>query len=313
MEVNLSSKSWHYKLQVFSLGENKPDLHSLCPYFWLTIFCIAFLPLILIVKSFISFNEWFYNILESNLNGFVDGLSPAEIGSLYNYEKVPGKPFLSKKMSAYSMFCRWKKRQEDSGKSYEEIKELTDVAYRAYIADRQAKQDELDKAREAMAEYYEAEKVNQAKRDERSRKMKLMWIPVVTWTKRIFNLALTGVIMVLVTWTINFLIMSFNPDATLIGLKVMGIVLVFIGAIVGLIFLIKMYVEWNVANSRIPILFRPFKMLGSPLGSFFNGIGKVFKWIFSGFSLFWEYFKANKNDYCPAINWDTDATEDDNE
>jgi hypothetical protein len=35
-----------------------------------------------------------------------------------------------------------------------------------------------------------------------------------------------------------------------------------------------------------------------------------FKWIGNGFckffGLFWEYFKANKNDYCPAINWEDD-------
>jgi len=40
LEVKLSKNSWHYKLQRFVFKEDTPDLHSLCPYFWLTIFCL---------------------------------------------------------------------------------------------------------------------------------------------------------------------------------------------------------------------------------------------------------------------------------
>ena len=44
-----STKSWHYKLQVFVLGEGiKP--RSLCPYFWTTMMCLGFFPIVLTAK-----------------------------------------------------------------------------------------------------------------------------------------------------------------------------------------------------------------------------------------------------------------------
>ena len=50
MEVNLKSDGWYNKLQEFVLGDAKPDLFSLCPYFWLTIFCIIALPFAVLIK-----------------------------------------------------------------------------------------------------------------------------------------------------------------------------------------------------------------------------------------------------------------------
>lgn len=43
MEINLKKGAWHYRLQHTIFGEFQ-DFNNFCPYFWLTMFCIAVSP-----------------------------------------------------------------------------------------------------------------------------------------------------------------------------------------------------------------------------------------------------------------------------
>lgn len=43
MEMKISRDSWHYRLQSDIFGR-QPTFHNFCPYFWLTIFCLAIAP-----------------------------------------------------------------------------------------------------------------------------------------------------------------------------------------------------------------------------------------------------------------------------
>ncbi len=49
MRVRLSRKAWHYRLQEFVWGS--ASQYSICPYFWLTVFAILFLPIALIGRA----------------------------------------------------------------------------------------------------------------------------------------------------------------------------------------------------------------------------------------------------------------------
>jgi hypothetical protein len=54
LSINLSKTAWHYRLQRFVWGENQPQLWSLCPYFWFTIFTVLVLPLDLLLRGLIG-------------------------------------------------------------------------------------------------------------------------------------------------------------------------------------------------------------------------------------------------------------------
>lgn len=52
MEITLNKNGWHRKLQEF-VFRNPPRHNSLCPYFWLTVFCFIFtfmIPIVLIIR-----------------------------------------------------------------------------------------------------------------------------------------------------------------------------------------------------------------------------------------------------------------------
>ncbi len=49
MQVKLSSNAWHAKLHIWTFGEVQLR-HNLCPYFWLTVFCIIVSPVVGLFK-----------------------------------------------------------------------------------------------------------------------------------------------------------------------------------------------------------------------------------------------------------------------
>ncbi len=66
MEVRLNSNGWHRKLQEF-VFDNPPKYNSLCPYFWLTIFCFIFtfmIPIVPIGKFIPLIGKFFFWILD---------------------------------------------------------------------------------------------------------------------------------------------------------------------------------------------------------------------------------------------------------
>ncbi len=50
MQVVLKKDGWYCKLQEFVFGRDRSDFSNLCPFFWLTIFCIMVSPFILAVR-----------------------------------------------------------------------------------------------------------------------------------------------------------------------------------------------------------------------------------------------------------------------
>lgn len=116
MEVNLKSDGWYNRLQEYVLGYNKPDLFSLCPYFWLTIFCVIVSPFVFIYKQFMAgiifinsvFNKLFIN---DSVNNYISNMTIDEITALtYDYEKVKIKNlFVRRLYDSYDIINKWKK------------------------------------------------------------------------------------------------------------------------------------------------------------------------------------------------------------
>lgn len=64
MIVKLSTASWHHRLQVWNWGEWHHTYTNLCPYFWLTIFCILFIPFRIILNILISMGHYSIIVIE---------------------------------------------------------------------------------------------------------------------------------------------------------------------------------------------------------------------------------------------------------
>jgi hypothetical protein len=305
MEVTLKRNGWYNKLQSFVLGDAKPELYSLCPFFWLTIFCIFAAPFALIIKGVgrlgKSFFKNFEEITGRALNRFLDTLTfedAVELNEDYTLNKKT--PFILRKYSKWDLFYQWQDRMiEKYGDDYYSKFESAKLKYK----ERMEQLSELNrmKRREEEDNYEKA----RLKEGERKAFINKLWIPIVVWTQRVFNVLLTVVLMTLISLIINALVIYFNLESTLNGLKVIAITLLVIGILVGIIYLIRAYILYLIENEIVPFWLKPivtfFRFIGSNTFKFFTYIGTGFS---KFFGLFYEYFKANKNDYCPAINWD---------
>lgn len=62
-ELNLSTKSWHYKLKHWMWDFETYEGKNACPYYWGLVFSILFLPIYLIVGGVGKIVLYFYNLL----------------------------------------------------------------------------------------------------------------------------------------------------------------------------------------------------------------------------------------------------------
>jgi ABC-type multidrug transport system fused ATPase/permease subunit len=235
------------------------------------------------------------------LNKYLSDLSIEDAIALDEGYKIDKKkPFILRKYSSYNLYFEWREKMlKEHGDGFWE---KLDEARSRY---RQRMEEISEERKKIRASEIEKERKDLEKQRKRAQKLKNIWIPIVKWTQVAFNILLTIIIMVAISLIINAFVVYFNLSSTLYGLKNIGIALLILGSIIGLVLLVRAYILYLVENEIVPIWLKPFI-------SFFKYIGKntvtFFSWISKGFGkffgLFWEYFKANKNDYCPAINWD---------
>jgi len=302
MEVNLKSNGWYNRLQAWTLGDAKPDLFSLCPFFWLTIFCMIVSPITLFTKGIVIVVKTIDRQMESRLDKWINSLSANEAVNLYNGDYK--RPFGTRKIGRWDAFEKWKIYMESTGLSKEEVDVKFQFAFNAWNKKSEARQALWKIERIKNDEILEQKYIKDAARTKRR---KNAWIPIVKWTQLFVNLAVTLAIMSVTALLINIIIANFSWTATLDGLIVFGIAAGIILLLFLLIYLIVMYVNWCRDNDRTPLFLKALLYVGTQIGKFLtwskSGIGKGFANIFG---LFWTYFKARKNYYCPAINWDVD-------
>lgn len=68
-EAKLSKKQWHYKLLKYTLGENMIPTQNFCPYFWLTLFCMAAVSFVFIAKTILSILDYCLRKIVSFFSG----------------------------------------------------------------------------------------------------------------------------------------------------------------------------------------------------------------------------------------------------
>lgn len=302
MEVSLKRNGWYNKIQSFVLGSAKPELHSLCPFFWLTIFCIFASPVALIVRGIMKISDTFDKNIEKarheRLDELLSSMSLDDVIEMYDGDKKISLPFILRKYTSFDIFDIWRQRMLDKkGSDYWSTIEEARKAYRKRLQ-------EIKESRKKEQEKRE-EKIRKSAERARKRKERLknIWIPIVKWTQIIFNILLTVLIMLLISVLINLVVKHFSLSATLDFMKLFGILILIGGTAYGIIYGIRTYVLYLVEQDKLSNFFKPIIPLFKFIGNTFKSIGKGFM---KFFGLFYEYFKANKNDYCPAINWEDD-------
>lgn len=187
--------------------------------------------------------------------------------------------------------------QQDAGKTESEIDIMLYDFYDQWkLKSEERRQAEIKRQQLIASENQELRE----KEKERKRKRKNIWMPIVKWTQRIFNVIFTVILLFIVSFLIISGIVYITGDIVINGLVGLALLTLLAGIIFVLYWVISILINYFNTNGNSKagkIIMTPFKY-----------IGIFFKYIFKGikefFVLFIEYFKANKNDYCPGINWD---------
>ena len=189
-EAKLSKKQWHYKLLKYTLGEKMIPTQNFCPYFWLTLFCMAAVSFVFIAKTILSILDYclrktcsFFSALNKlmikyvaepleniNIEAFAKKYDKLYMGYLYYYyrhnevyeknskiSKIISKDDIENNRKYFSTyeekFAKWKELNpnwEITIKEYEEKLSL-----------------ELKKRNEYYASIREKQKLAEIKRNER--------------------------------------------------------------------------------------------------------------------------------------------------
>ncbi len=294
LEVHLSRSSWHYKLQGWVFGSNQPNFYSLCPYFWLTIFCIIISPIVLLVKGFIygifPFFKWIGDQWDKHIEKLVEkdriemekliqSMTPEELSKFILDKKLKNRMnklfYISTgRYDYYSLIRLWKNLTGNED-SFSEIEE------KMIKVVRKTEDKEIEK-KEAI-------------------KKKLNINGIIKWTKRLVAVAVTALISYgLFTIVMYFINHTFHINWKVIGGFIGGVLLVLVCFIIALITLSK--IADNIANAikygdTIAWYAYPFYWLAVAISWPFIMLWKIVVFIF-------KYFMSTKDDYCPGIIWD---------
>lgn len=294
LEVRLSKKAWHYKLQNYIWGYNQPKLYSLCPYFWFTIFCMLIVPFVVIVRGFMCIGNKIsnYNTRKADeaFSNFMKNITPEQaVDAVIKKRKFR----LYGTLERWSFLLRWRNWNP----------ELSDDAYNKFSEKFNSllisKEEELElKRNKPKKTPVVIEKV----------KRKLNVSSIVKYTKMFVGLAIS----LLIFWGIATLFVSAGTwnwskffHKALHFLAGMGI-LCSVGAIIAF-FALGVGNSLDSMNGKEELKWhgKPFRWLGKFLWFILKWpckiIWEIIKFIFS-------YFKATKDNYCPGIIWDDEKS-----
>jgi len=325
MGVTLKRDGWHFRLQNFVLDDEAERRINLCPYFWITVFCLMVVPFVGIFKGIFylfiylmgSLSDFFDKKICPPLEKFfVSHFSNSILETMWRYslerQKEEGTHARSycgpNTLKLGDKFAIWKKSMEEKGIDWK--KELENILKK--------QEEERNEKIEKENKLYKARKIKEQNQRERKAKIDKVMITIAKYLfpPILFSIAVISItfiawifwrIYVLANWVKFF-------AATLMVLKVLLIGVVVIVPIVLAIYLIKkcefnMSLEWDDPILK-PIL-KPFVFVWNPISksikkvfSIFNVFGYIFGGIKSFFSFFWEYAKGWKEDHCPMISWE---------
>lgn len=342
MEVKLKKNGWHKKVQIYVLGErNVPTFNNLCPYFWLTNFCLlaTIIPIIptyyairwclrMLVVGIDKLSESMYNSLckpvverravamddDDLLKAWVLKVSQ---GYWEDYKNPLYKnyQFFRSDYFGDDIVYNIKTKRKDKIREYFDIWKSKNPDWQVKLEKLQEKRiamyEQVKKDREALWARIQKEQADEeeSKRKAKFRREKAM-IMIVKYTKYIlipiaaFILYWIGKgIYNLMTWGYNHF--DYN--------KFMMYSYIALGCVVGIVIIYFIIIFLSSVFSKMTVCLgdcwvtRFFKWIGGPLGKLLNllGVGAISIGNFFGF--FWQYLMLAKKDYCPGIEWQEEA------
>lgn len=287
MNYRLKRDGWHFKLQKWTFGNDIERMSNMCPYFWLTNFCIMAAPFVLLWRiaarifgAIARPINYVFDLLFARIESrrqhrvitFVDGMSDWQAYCLYRtiYTWCPGYAVLntvlttnkfynmreSTRKNLHERFNEWKSRHED---------DWEDILKREYEHDVKAKAD-IEKAN--------AERKNRLYQIANKTKL-LVLLPI-------------GTVLIYLTYYVGvgILFIMENPMALafLAGLAAVLIIMV-------LVIILKLICK---EGGRVP---RYTKAVLGPVFRLFRLIGSVL--VFFGMNI-----KLLYKNFCPQIEWE---------
>lgn len=276
--IQLNTKTWHYKLIKFVLGDAAPtpqNMHNLCPYFWLLIFSMFAVVFVVLIKgiiqtfgkAFVKFDEYIDKLLiEPTATSWFNKLTDIEmhriatdysrISKIYTKSKQ-GRDDYGNPIGRGDLMEKWfTKTYNKSTYTYDENNRKQhgySDDYQRWNSEQWAKRHALEEAgqearRKRLATREKIEKdinetVNNIQTNVQS------WTNIINWTKRAFGLIITVIGLIATYFVVNILgrgllwsIENFNGP--LLGTISMwtGIVILSLAALAGLIYVLRLWV-----------------------------------------------------------------------
>lgn len=326
MKINLSRSSWHRRLQRYVLGidiSNDQDFPNLCPYFWLTVFCLFVVPFVWLWRV-----PFYYAALAlvgtaSTIWGALEMLSNTIVYPIQTYICLPLDRWLvestlltmspedvikvyerrSDSKLSRKVFDRWTKTDERWWETLEQ--------YKARVA---AKRREMREEEERLAiERYHAKIAARKAKEQRLMKIAQATKAVAPFVAAAFAaiglflayLIITGLygLAVRVNWS-RFFSIAFTAIEYIAAISA-GCLALVVAIYFACVLFKKIFSKCSIlliypARSRK----RGPGRIRKAMCSIWSVFAAVAGGIGSGWALLWQYVKATKDGYCPQIEWE---------
>lgn len=341
MKVTLNRNSWHRRLQAYVLKINTAhydDFPNLCPYFWLTIFCMAVVPFVWLWRTPVQIAAVIAVSLFKVLGDVMDMAVDLIAGPINEYICQPlDKAFIEPRIKALEpdrivklwesgkekdtvLFNRWRetmgyKTEGDLWGDLEKWRKEARERRHALVQEKEAAANALQR------KLWEAEQ--EAKAARKARQEKLMRIAKATeFYAPYVLLTIGGCVLILlapVLYTVGAWVVGLPWGSIGYGafwlIKWVGIVAVVVVVVGGTGVFLWMVLKrvfgkcWLLlaVPFQHPKIKRANRRIGTVLGQIFvpigRGLGKIGMGFADAFSLLKQYVKATKDGYCPQIEW----------
>lgn len=260
--------SWHIKLTKFIWGFEYTDFQNMCPYFWLNVFTVLFLPLILLVKGlfYISKNSISYinKYLEARTDKWME-----EYGKKILSSEAEMLKFANRKLTGKYYRLFWSSKYNGIfGVQWQKIYEL--ISKRENI--------EMDK----YYNNYNSRIENKKRINSIVDNIKKIFYPII-WLILLFTTTITiYYFFKLILYIGNISVEDWIYGA-IIALELSVIIILLIFIIYGSITLTE---NINIDFSKLEFLFKPFV------------------WLWTGLTILFKIIIMFKKDNCPALVWE---------
>lgn len=292
MKLTFKRNSWHRKLQkyVLNLGDRSwDDMPNLCPYFWLTIFCLLIVPFIFL-----------FRIARTGFGGMVVGISWLIENLIFtpldNFVFNPMYENRARELDGIDVYRAYRRGDRVFKKWLDLHPGEADALIAKYKAEWEKwKRDQQQRDHEKLV----------ARKAARERRRKAA-MRIAAIMQKTFPVLAVTVLCGLGFCSFLLLRALCRVWVWQVALKVFGIiclvVLGIVGIVIAIIILQDLIQKFKDRDTCSPVLRQegpgPIKRF---CRWFFGGIAESIAGVLD---FFIQYIKASKENYCPAIEWE---------